>query len=402
MRAAGALLLLAWAVPQEPSLQDLLRRLDDDGIEAREQALDALAARGPAAVPELERAMAGASDERRIRLAEALRRIRTRERLAKVMPEPLPVTLDARNRTVRDVAAALARASRTPIDASAVPEGRRVTVSMRGVPLWKALETLCLAGGDLAYEPRADGVLLAPEPLAPVPRSVGDRFAAHLASLSVDAGGSFAGGDRYETTTAVFQLGWAKGTSPWRVTARLERMQDDRGNDLLREDEPVVYADAVSAGSLGFQAPLGAGRGPAPGAAKLSVVEAVFEIDFVLRRMTLRLDDLRAGAVREGEILGARVKAAQQEGETFALNLQLYTREGDVAEVPVSGVRLRDSAGEERPAGSLSQVQDADGLSYTVSFDLPEGRTAASVIVDLPAETHTERLRVELKDVPLR
>ncbi|HYE97601.1 MAG TPA: hypothetical protein VEJ18_01770, partial [Planctomycetota bacterium] len=255
---------------QEPSLQELLRRLDDDGIEAREQALEMLAARGPSVVADLERAMAGASDERRIRLADAVRRIRARERLSKVMPEPPLVTLEARNRPVRDVAAALARASRLPIDASGVPEGRRVSVSLKGVPPWKALESLCQAGGELSYEPRPEGVLLSPEPLAPVPRVVGDRFVAHLASLSVDAGGSLAGGDRYETTTAVFQLGWTKGTVPWRVTARLERMSDDRGVDLLREDEPVVYTDAVPAGSLAFQAPLGAGRGPAAGAEKLT------------------------------------------------------------------------------------------------------------------------------------
>lgn len=396
------MLVLLCAAPQEPSLQDLLRRLDDDRIEAREQALEALAARGPAILPDLERAMAGATDERRIRLADAARRIRTRERLSKVMPDPVPVTLEARNRTVRDVAAALARAARTPIDASAVPEDRRISLSVRGAPLWKALESLCLAGGELSYEPRPEGVLLTPEPLAPVPRAVGDRFAVHLASLSVDAGGSLAGGDRYETTTAVFQLGWSKGTAPWRVTARLERMLDDRGGDLLRDDEPVVYTDAAAAGSLGFQAPLGAGRGPAPGAEKLSVLEAVFEVDFILRRMTLRVDDLRAGAVREGDLLGARVKASQHEAETFVVNLQLYTREGDVAEVPVSGLRLRDSTGEERAAGSLSRIEDADGLSYTATFDLPDGRAPAWISVDLPAETHTERVRVELKDVPLR
>src|SRR5262245_6175212 len=76
MRFLAALLALLPLAVQEPSIEELLRRLESEDIAVREQATSDLAARGPAALPALEAASKKLGAETASRLRPVIRRLR--------------------------------------------------------------------------------------------------------------------------------------------------------------------------------------------------------------------------------------------------------------------------------------------------------------------------------------
>src|SRR5262249_39950477 len=129
MRVLAAVLILSsLAAPQEDlRIQELLRKLDDDSIEARAAAAAALVDLGKAALPALRRAVAGAGVELKDRLSEVVRKIQDRERLAALLPPPSRITLRAENLPLREVFQKVSKQTSTAIDYSEVPEEARVT-----------------------------------------------------------------------------------------------------------------------------------------------------------------------------------------------------------------------------------------------------------------------------------
>jgi hypothetical protein len=101
------ILLLAAGSPSAPQedvrIQDLLRKLDDDSIEARASAAAALIDLGRAALPALKRSLAGAGVELKDRLGDVIRKIQDRERLATLLPPLSRITLTAQDRPLREV-----------------------------------------------------------------------------------------------------------------------------------------------------------------------------------------------------------------------------------------------------------------------------------------------------------
>ena len=89
---AAALTLLLLAPGQD--LEELLRRLSDEAIDVRSDAVDALAALGPERLPELRARLDGLDPEARSRLAEAIGRIEAAVRILDFLPPVRPVSLD--------------------------------------------------------------------------------------------------------------------------------------------------------------------------------------------------------------------------------------------------------------------------------------------------------------------
>src|SRR5262249_49576117 len=150
MRCA-AVVLLAFlfagpVLPQEESrLRDLLQKLEDESIEVRCAAAASLSALGKDSIPLLRRAAADAGPATRDRLAEIVRKIEERERLEALLPAPSRISLEAKNRPLREVFQRVARQCRSPIDLTDVPEDARVSVALDRAPFWKALEEICRA-----------------------------------------------------------------------------------------------------------------------------------------------------------------------------------------------------------------------------------------------------------------
>src|SRR5437870_1632586 len=109
MRAWAAVLVLsrvALCGPAEQEqfrIQALLSKLDDDSIEVRAAAAASLTDLGKPALPALRRAAATAGVELKDRLAEVIRKIQDRDRLAMLLPPPSRITIDAKDRPLREV-----------------------------------------------------------------------------------------------------------------------------------------------------------------------------------------------------------------------------------------------------------------------------------------------------------
>ena len=106
-----ALALLA-VLPQdglEKKIADLVARLSDDSIDAREQAVKDLADLGPPAIPVLRKAMVKLDGEVRGRVDQAIKAIEARDTLAQSLPPFKTVTLDHRNRPAKEALEEIAR-----------------------------------------------------------------------------------------------------------------------------------------------------------------------------------------------------------------------------------------------------------------------------------------------------
>src|SRR6185503_11199386 len=183
MRASVLVLMLAvFALPpslgsqEDLRIQELLRKLDDDSIEARASAAAGLIDLGRAALPALKRALVGAGFELRDRLGEVIRKIQDRERLATLLPPPSRITVKAANRPLREVFEIVSKQTSTPIAYSNVPEDARVTVSLDRVPLWKAIDQICRASGKVMADIKGDHVEIQPELFVPLPGKITDLF----------------------------------------------------------------------------------------------------------------------------------------------------------------------------------------------------------------------------------
>ena len=156
MKPLFAVLILLCCQPQEDKrIAELLAKLDDESIEVRGATAAALIELGKAALPALRRAAGPAGVELKDRLSDVIRKILDRERLSALLPPPSRITIDAKDRPLREVFEKLSKQTTTAIDYSLVPENAHVTISLDRVPLWKALDLICRASGKVMadFEP---------------------------------------------------------------------------------------------------------------------------------------------------------------------------------------------------------------------------------------------------------
>jgi hypothetical protein len=403
--ALGAALL---AAPQEGDPEALILKLDDDAVDARAEALNALVRLGRRAVPALEKARVGASPDLRERIAEILRKIEERERLGALLRPASRITLEARGRPLREVLAALQKQAPTPVDAEGVPEGEKVTVSLSKTPFWEALEAICRANGNVMPELQTDRVAVASEKYAALPRRLKGAFAVHLLWMEMTSGGSLDGQERYEEFRGEVRVCWEKGVRPWRVTTRLAELTDDRGESLISEDDEdrLVNSVHVSGDGLGQDLAVGASRVPRADAATLGRLKIEVEIEFALRYSGVAFanPDGKVGAsARCRELSATVVKWTRTEKEIVA-TLRIQPQEGEFEEFSPEQVCLKDKAGKEHPGllQSMGDSADEQGVLYQFSFPVPVETEIQELAIRVPAEIHKERVDLDLRDVPLR
>jgi len=407
---AAVLLLVLTALPlpgqEDLRFRELLQKLDDDSIEVRSAAAEALSRMPASVLPALERAAAGAGPEIRDRVAEIARKIRARERLASLLPPPSRITLDARDRPLREVLAMVAAQSRTPLEIGAVPPDARVSVSLRQVPLWNALDAVCKASGKAMVGSDGEHLLATGEPYASLPGRMTDQFRVTLESIELKSNGSFGQADRFETFNATFQICWQKGARPWRIVGKLLELVDETGVDLMADGEIEGEAiGSIAPDRISQDLVLPLPRGPGPHAQRIPRLKAGIELQFPLRYAELTLDVSNGKIPAAGECPEFSAKLTHLERQDGVLIGTLSLVPGAVpSEIDLESVALRDRNGKEyRAVINDGNSPNENETPYILSFpDAPAQAVPATLILRLPSEIHREKLDLELKDVPLQ
>lgn len=411
MRPAVAVLmlfLLAVPVPaqDESHIRALLQKLDDDSIEVRAAAAVELATLGRAAVPLMKRVAADSGPERRDRLAEIIRKIEDRERLAALLPPPSFITLDAKNRPLREVFQALGRQSRTPIDLTGIPEDARVTVSLQKLPYWKALEEICRASGKVMATADNDHIAVTAEPYVALPQMSTDLFHVSLQRIDLSSNGTLGQADRFDHFNAMFNVSWEKGARPWRVSARITELVDEKGDELTGSDTESIVS-SIGSEAIHQELLLDDPHGPGPQATKLSRLKVEITFEFPLRTAEVRLpvSDGKLPPPAECPEFSVRINRMERKENALvaALTLTLGAKPPE-GELMSESIILRDRKGNDHPGTITEGPQMPENeTTYEVSFaDVPETGQLQEIVIRIPAEVHREKLEVDLKDIPLK
>src|SRR5258706_14142400 len=162
MMALLRLLLTVLVLPaltQDAPVGDLIRKLEDDRVGAREQAQKGLAALGEAAIPALREVVDSprSSGELKLRAAAAIRDIELAVKSAKVYREPKRLTLKADDTMLREILDEIARQAGVEIDSTTVDGPARVRFDADDLPLFQVLDLVCRDQPERTWEPRDDG-----------------------------------------------------------------------------------------------------------------------------------------------------------------------------------------------------------------------------------------------------
>lgn len=401
-------LALSGALPaqEDDRIRTLLQRLDDDSIEVRAASAGDLSKLGKTVVPLLKRVSSDAGPEMRDRLAEIIRRIEDRERLAALLPAPSRISLNARNRPLREVFESLMKQSRTPIDLSQVPQDARVTVSLREVPYWTALEEICRANGHVMVTPEADHLSVTAEPYAAIPRLTTPLFRVTLEQIDLTCNGTLGQPDRFDHFSALFHVAWEKGAQPWRLSGRIVEILDEKGDDLSGSDSEQVVS-SIAPDSIHAQLLLGDPHGPGPQATKLSRMKVEVLLDFPLRFAEVRLpiaEGKLPPAVECPEFSVHIDRLDRQDGLlVVALTMMPGTNPPD-GDLLSEGILLQDVKGNAHTGQIRADPQSPqEGSKMEITFaDAPPIAQLKELVVRIPAEVHREKLEVDLKDLPLK
>ncbi len=145
------MILASWvlAFAAQEDVGRLLERLEDESIEVREAAFRDLVARGPGALDEIRRREASAQGETRTRLGNAVREIERRARAAAMQGPPSRVTLKADRIPLREAVEAIRRQAPFPIVLEEGVPDQPVTLELRDVTAFEALDRLCRSHGGV-------------------------------------------------------------------------------------------------------------------------------------------------------------------------------------------------------------------------------------------------------------
>ena len=385
------------------AVAEWIRQLDDDALDLREQAAQKLAALDPKALPLLREAAKKGSPEAKARLLKAISGIEDRAVLrSKLRPARL-VTLEAKDRSLRDALEELARQGTTPVDVKEVPESEKVTLSLSKVPFWEALDGLCRTSGRVRYELGSDGVRLKPGPFVDRPRRLSGPFAAFLTGVQAV---KTAVGEPSEFSLD-FQACWEEGTRPDGVTWTFKELRDDKGTDLLGDpvDRDPFDKQSTSRGGNTYETTLTSRILPDAGASKLSRLSLRVGCEFVLRSVTLEFKDpgRKVGQKESSQGVSVRLDQFEQNGDQPGGSVIVELADKRSVSSDLVLLSLIGDDGREHRVGVIGIRKGYLQTGFSLGGGGPKGPGHIdSVRVTIPTEVHTEAIDLDFHDIPLR
>jgi hypothetical protein len=438
MRFAIALLLCA--VPQdalEAKVDEILRRLAADDIDAREGAARELADLGPSALPLLRKRAATLEGEARGRVEEACRRIEREKKRSGVLPPLRLVTLDVKERPAKEVLEAIARQAGVEIDFGGAAPETPVTLSLKDAPPFKAFDEACRKAGDLSFEPMqgrsehdaedepaalsaelAKGARIQIQAVAApdYPAAFARHYRVRVTQITVTRQMDF----RQNRSSAHLQLDlqWLPGVAPLLLSRfNVEECVDDQGRSLLpdkAEERQPVFARRMShrhygLRSAGFPHTLSLPVPPAD-AKKIAILRGTAALAFPGDTRALVFEKPFEGG-KSLELGGLKItlKDVREADGTLTLTVELSgryapARAGDVedgAPFTYEDVQPITESGKRLRSRGMSGRGDGTTTTWTLRYSPAAGDPLKEIRVPCVLDRFEDEVKFEIRDIPL-
>ncbi len=393
---------------QEPSrLRDLVDRLKEDSIEAREKAAEEIVELGRAAVAYLEPLRRSEDAELRARVASILRSIELNETLRRFYRRGPRISLDLAGVPAAEALAELARRAGDSFRFDPADFREPVTLRLSEVPFWDALHELARAAPALAWTFEDDALRFERRPRPPYPARRQGEFSVWVDGIAFSREHDFTGVPR-ESFTVGLNVAWERGIAPAGLETRITEITDDRGQSLLAQDRGWVYPR--------LEAPKGRTRrdefryalpGGGDGIKRIARLAGVAAVSFPLAYEDAEIE-LGAGApfLRLGDLTAAvRGFRPVKGAASFEVHLTyaLGGREVQPDRLPGQGLVVIDDLGAEHRVTTTARTTAYGGQSFTVVVGvhvaLPEARSAARLRLRLLKETLEKRSPFAFTDI---
>lgn len=223
-RLIGLALCLFLTGAQDPAdkIKALIEKLESEEIVVREEAAKELYRLGYDVLPALRKASEGSVGEKKRLLEGVISRLTT-------FGPSVQVTMEAKDRPLREIVADLQRQTRIPIRLTGAAVDAKATMSAKNVVIWKVIEDLCRARGDLMYRFKNSSVEIYPGKFRSLPSVDQDGLRVFIDRFVWDR-------DLHPHGSSNFAMQGAVLTPPgarviW-VQIVVEELRDDTGRDL--------------------------------------------------------------------------------------------------------------------------------------------------------------------------
>jgi len=222
-----ACLALALLALQDPAdkVRALVEKLGSEEIAERDAAFRDLTRMGRAALPEMQRLLASTAGESKARLRRAVERVTA-------YGTPPFISLKAAGRPLREIAADLERQSGIPFRLIGTATDAKVSVAADETIVWKVVEDLCRARGDLMYRFQNDAIEVYPSKFRALPSVDREGLRFFIDRFIWD--GAPKGGDHFRQHGALLTPPGARVV--W-IGVKVDEVTDEQGNNLAKKEE---------------------------------------------------------------------------------------------------------------------------------------------------------------------
>jgi hypothetical protein len=222
--------LLILGIPQEDPAE-WVRKLGDDLIEVRDQAVEKLLRLGEAARESVTKAAASGDPEIRARAEAILKTLDVYRDLRGFLAPPTRITLSG-EMTLEEAARDIERQSGQKISGAPWPQGK-FKVDLKEVPFWKALDSVCAASGARKPSITSTAIRLEGDRYSPGFSSLEGPFCLRLSNAERSREIRFQGRSEERALSFSIQLGWERSIVPLRSYLDVKVAEDDRGFNLI-------------------------------------------------------------------------------------------------------------------------------------------------------------------------
>lgn len=429
MRAIALLVLLAI---QDPDVDALLKQLEDDSIEVREKAATGLVDLGDKAEEKVKARMATAEGELKLFCKRILERMSVPKKLAGILPPLRKVTIDAKDRSLKEVLEDLKGQTGMAMDSERLSDAS-VTLSFKDLLPMEALDAVCKAAG-LGYsidssgkyqrgivpagaplrstgDPGLSRIRFQPGAYAEVPKQFIRHYLIEPTGISLTKNSNFRGSNSNGSVT--LRVLWPPEVKPQSGSISIVSVTDDKGRSLYEAPRMVMHRHS---GMMGGHFYNGLQSGvqiayPEADAKAIAQIKGTVTLKYVIEEKTLAFETPEGPGPHKKEHEGMTAEITEYKPGDNVVQLKVMVSGGKLGKhdpsnpmgiegMSVMPIRLKLENGTFAASGGWGTSSDGASTTYNVSFHSLQSKVASvEVIVD--TVYHTDTLDFDLKNIPL-
>ncbi len=436
MKTAALALALLLGSPQEgveKQVNDLVARLADDAIDARDLAVRGLAELGPAAIPILRKIMAKMEGEGRGRVEEAIRAIERRDTLSRSLPPLKRITLDHRNRPAQEAVEEIARQTGLPVHFQGDPPKGAITLTLKDATPLEAFDAVCRKDGQLSFRVDPEGsfrrggprpparIVFSAAPFVAFPAAFVRHYRVSVTELSLTRTNTFRGTQASGSVSV--NLHWLPDTRPKSLRKfEVTEIKDDRGRSLLPEKKD---GEETFPGTTRFgQEDLGCStdesveiKYPEADAVKIATLKGSFVFSYPKETKTLSFEKPADMKGRSLDLHGLKITLEDYKEQAQEISIKIVVsgkyagpkdpaKEGVDEDLPEArfpfsydDIEALSEGGEPLDSSSMSSGGSDDHYRFTLTYRTPKPQSLKEIRIPCVLAYHIDKVEFEIKDI---